>query len=105
VKYIPQLSRSSIFLFGLGAANFSQAFFIHNVDDMSNVTEHLAGRGKTWGRDTKTGLMAYRCVRGTNSVEEVHNELRSCIGSNGAGSWLTVAILREIVMRRNVKVS
>jgi hypothetical protein len=48
--------------------------------------------------------MVYRCMRGINCVEEVHKELRRCVGSNGAGPGLIVAILREFALRRNVKV-
>lgn len=57
------------------------------------------------GIGATTGLMIYRCFRGTNSVEGgVHNQLRSHLPSTGTSVRHSLACLKDYVLRHNLLV-
>jgi len=57
------------------------------------------------GKDNRSGLPTYRCVRGTNSVEGYHRHLRKLLAMYAGSPRLVHSILLEFNYRWNVRMA
>lgn len=56
------------------------------------------------GVDSRTGMISWRCLRGTNAVENLHLHLFNYIkGMTNMGARLTVALLMEFLFQHNMR--
>jgi len=57
------------------------------------------------GKDQKTGLTTYRCIRGTNGTEGYHRHIRQLLGMYCASPRLIHEILMEFNYRWNIRMA